>query len=94
MRKRTRAREYALRLLYQFDITKEKIDNIRECIAEEHAHSDEVVFVGDSVSDLEKSLALQIDFIAKLGTTDKFAFEKKFNNVVTINSIEELREIF
>lgn len=71
----------------------EKKDHILLIINREKLHPDQVLFIGDSVSDLKKALALGIDFIAKLGTFSKQDFEKEFANVISIRNLEELNDI-
>jgi phosphoglycolate phosphatase-like HAD superfamily hydrolase len=54
---------------------------------------DELLFMGDSLKDGEKGINFGIKFIAKIGTFSKKAFKEKFNNILTVNRISELKKI-
>lgn len=54
---------------------------------------DEIIFVGDSVSDMNKAREFDIDFIAKVGTFSDKDFEKENPNVITIRHLKELLDI-
>lgn len=51
---------------------------------------DEMLFVGDSLSDMRKARAFGIDFIGKVGTFTHEEFEAESPDVVTVRSLTEL----
>jgi transcription antitermination factor NusB len=61
MRKRTLAREFALQILYQFEITKEKIDDILSAFWDDDAKADQAV--KDFTTRLTRGTTENISFI-------------------------------
>ena len=51
---------------------------------------DEILFVGDSLSDMRKAREFGIDFIGKTGTFAREEFESESPNAVTVRSLTEL----
>lgn len=69
-------------------------DHLEFVMSQEKINPEQIVFVADSLSDLRFAKKYSIDFIAKLGTFSQHDFENILPGVVTINSIQELRDIF
>ncbi len=54
---------------------------------------DEMVFVGDSLKDYDRAREYSIDFIGKTGTFSREDFKKHFADIVTIDSLNDLKGI-
>lgn len=59
----------------------------------ENVSKDEIIFIGDSISDMERAQKLGVDFIAKVGTFSDKDFENRNPNVITIKHLGELLDI-
>ncbi|MBM4389250.1 MAG: HAD family hydrolase, partial [Deltaproteobacteria bacterium] len=53
----------------------------------------DILFIGDSLKDAEKAVSCGIAFVAKLGTFRQSDFRKLYPDVMTINSISDLKGI-
>ncbi len=54
---------------------------------------EELIFVGDSISDMKTTMSCGIDFIGKLGTFKSEDFEAEFPNAITVRNLKELTNI-
>lgn len=81
---------YALGYRDGFEKGKDHFDYIRK---KEKINRKEMIFVADSIYDMKKANAYQIDFIAKAGTFFQEDFERESNNVIVIKKLEELNSI-
>jgi phosphoglycolate phosphatase len=82
--------DYVLGYKDGFSKGKDHFDFILE---REGITKDEVIFVGDSLSDMKKAREYGIDFIAKTGTFSDKDFERENPNVITIRHLRELLDI-
>jgi phosphoglycolate phosphatase len=68
-------------------------DHFQHIMAKEDISKEEILFIGDSVSDMKKAIAHNVDFVGKVGTFKREDFEKEFPNAVTVVSLDELNNI-
>jgi len=68
-------------------------DHFNFIMKDKGVEKDELIFIGDSISDMKKTMLCGIDFIGKLGTFQSHDFEAEFPNVITVRNLKELNNI-
>lgn len=69
------------------------VDHFKHIIKLESLKPEDVLFVGDSLSDMRKSMENNIDFVGRIGTFSEDDFEMVNKNIFTIYSFEELESV-
>ena len=68
-------------------------DHFKYIMTHNNVGKDELIFVGDSISDMKRTMSCGVDFIGKLGTFKSDDFEAEFSNVITVRNLKELTNI-